>query len=73
MTGISRSNSDLVTMPLNRLRFQDQRLIPDVPRPLRPPSDMGLAMDLAELEKSKAVPGEEMEMELVLVDVLETR
>jgi len=40
-----------------RVKFQDQRLIPDVPRPLRPPSDMGLAMDLAELEKSKAVPG----------------
>lgn len=66
MTGI-----DHAAMPLNHLRFQDQRLIPDVPRPLRPPSDMGLAMDLAELEKSKAVPGEEIEIELTWVDVLE--
>lgn len=32
---------------------------------------MGLAMDLAELEKSKAVPGEEKEIELTWVDVLE--
>ena len=35
-----------------RVKFQDQRLIPDVPRPLRPPCDMGLAMTLANLEKS---------------------
>eukprot|EP00435_Cladocopium_sp_Y103_P051092 s2427_g15.t1 len=35
-----------------RVKFQDQRLIPDVPRPLRPPCDIGLAMALAELEKS---------------------
>lgn len=37
-----------------RVKFQDQRLIPDVPRPLRPPCDIGLAMALAELEKSSA-------------------
>ena len=39
-----------------RIRCQEQRKIPVVPQPFRPPCDIGLAMTLAKLEES-GVPG----------------
>jgi hypothetical protein len=43
-----------------RAKFPCQSLLPDVPRPLRHPSEVGVAMALCNLEKSQALRGNEI-------------